>query len=88
MLNEEMLVQLWNKCLPVQTLPSKYDFELYHCTFLHPCGMRLRVTFVDLWMCSKCRRTKKTPVLPKDVIANFQYYGHFCMFESVYIRTT
>ena len=72
-----MLALLRNKCFPVKTLPSMYDFELYHRTILHRRGMRSVDTFADLQMCSKCRSAliKKTPVLPKDAKANFQYYG-------------
>ena len=75
--NEEMLVQLRNDLLPVKTRPSTYDFELYHRALLHPSGMGSCDTLADLQMCSACRNTlgKKTPVLPKDAIANFQYYG-------------
>ena len=75
--NEQMLVLLRNECLPVKTLPSMYDFQLYHCAVLQPHGMKSLDTFADLQMCSKCcsALTKKTPVLPKDAIANFQYYG-------------
>ena len=39
MLNEQMLVLLQNECLPVKTLPSMYDFQLYHCAVLQPRGM-------------------------------------------------
>ena len=75
--SEEMLTVLRNEHLPEETLPSMYDFELYHSAILHPHGMTSRDSLADLRMCSKCRGAlvKKMPVLPKDAIANFQYYG-------------
>ena len=75
--SEEMLTMLCNERLPEETLPSTYDFELYHRGILHPHGMTSRDSLADLRMCSKCQGAlvKKTPVLPKDAIANFQYYG-------------
>ena len=70
-------IQLRNDLLPGEAFPSTYDFELYRRAVLHPRGMTSVDTFADLLMCNKCRRslTKKTPALPKDAIANFQYYG-------------
>lgn len=73
----EMLNSLRNERLPEETLPSTYDFELYHRAILHPRGMTSTDSLADLRMCGKCRSAlvKKTPVLPKDAMANFQYYG-------------
>ena len=75
--NKQMLRLLRNECLPVKSLPTTYNLQLYHCTILQLHGMRLLNSIADLQMCSKCwsALTKKTLVLPKDVIANFQYYG-------------
>ena len=75
--DEKMLVLLRNECLPIQTIPSTYDFELYHRAILHPHSMWSLVAFANLRMCSKCRNalTKKSPSQPKNAIANFQYYG-------------
>jgi len=76
-LSEEMLIVLCNDRLPEQTLPSTYDFELYHRAILHSRGMTSLDNLANLRMCGKCRGAlqKKMPVLPKDAIANFQYYG-------------
>ena len=73
----EMLNALRNERLPEETQPSTYDFELYHRAILHPRGMTSTNSLADLCMCGKCRcaLVKKTPVLPKDAMANFQYYG-------------
>ena len=75
--NEQMLRLLRNECLPVKSLPTTYNLQLYHCAILQPRGMRSLDSIADLRMCSKCQSalTKKNPVLPKDAIANFQYYG-------------
>lgn len=72
-----MLDLLQNDLLPVNTRTSTYDFELYRQAILHPCGMRSRDTLADLQMCTGCWNalTKKSPVLPKDGVANFQYYA-------------
>ena len=74
---EEILTTLQNERLPEETLPSTYDFELYHRAILHPRGMTSLDSVADLRLCGKCRGAlvKKMPVLPKDAIANFQYYG-------------
>ena len=60
--SEEMLIVLHNERLPEQTLPSTYDFELYHRAILHPRGMTSLDSLASLRLCCKCRgaQVKKT----------------------------
>ncbi|KAI6138172.1 hypothetical protein BKA82DRAFT_77677, partial [Pisolithus tinctorius] len=73
-----MLSVLRNNWLPPACLPQTYDLAKYSGAILCPRGMRCLHDVADVRMCLSCRKPSmaRTPLQPKDAMANFQYYAH------------
>ncbi|KAI6144160.1 hypothetical protein BKA82DRAFT_143905 [Pisolithus tinctorius] len=73
-----MLSVLRNDWLPLACLPQTYNLAKYSGAILCPHGMHCLHDVVHVWMCLSCHKLLmvRTPLQPKDAMANFQYYMH------------
>ncbi|KIK81457.1 hypothetical protein PAXRUDRAFT_832846 [Paxillus rubicundulus Ve08.2h10] len=72
-----MLALLTNPTLPAHTLPESYDLVIYCDAILYPKGMESTTSLAPVSLCTHCCSAllAKKPHQPKNLLANFQYYG-------------
>jgi hypothetical protein len=76
---------LQNDCLPDHTLLCTYDLELYGRAILYSKGLTSCWSWSDVYMCCSCHSALlgKSPYQPVNSLANFHYYGHERLPDSI-----
>ncbi|KAJ6582664.1 hypothetical protein DFH09DRAFT_831291, partial [Mycena vulgaris] len=69
------LTLLRNPCLPIKTLPTTYDLDVFKGAILCPAALRHVDRLSGMDMCTTCKDPLKAGKQPLDALANFQYYG-------------
>ena len=69
------LALLRNDALPLQTLPSTYNFKAYDKAILYPKGIHNRQSKGPMDICKTCYKYLKKQKQPLSSLANFQYYA-------------
>lgn len=77
------LTLLRNPSLPVETLPTTYNFDAYERAILYPLALRNKTALGPMDVCAPCAAEWASGRQPLDSLANFQYYARDELPDSV-----